>query len=354
MVPLCPRPLKTIRPTDGTALAGAVKSLHTFLTGADLPAAQTEAQADERATAILRRVAMLARVGLTPREGVACNPPLVGLLRKLQAALASVEVFPVLYGQAGPPPSSGGLGGYGGRSSYSSRGGGGGGGGVGGAAASSLSSGLSLLTHPLKLRLARHTGDSTLRDYSGNIVLIEPLATMTAIEEFLWPRVYRGPSGGSSAAAAAAAAAQAAAAAAQAAAAAAAAAAERKAGLLRSAAAAGAPGGTSSGRGSPKAAGAGAGAEGAGRSAGGGAGGGAAAAGSAAARSHPIPVAGDSNANRRVTRSQVGAGCSGAGAFRVCTQVGFLCGLRQCHYASDVPSVSCLRKFTSAGRSREG
>ena len=56
----------------------------------------------------------------------------------------------------------------------------------------SLSSSLAALSHPFKLRLSRQAGtNSSLRDYSGNVVLIEPLATIGAIVEFLWPRVHR-------------------------------------------------------------------------------------------------------------------------------------------------------------------
>ena len=56
---------------------------------------------------------------------------------------------------------------------------------------SSFSNGLAALTHPVKLRLSRAAGiDNTdLRDYSANVVLIEPLATMTAVEDFLAPRI---------------------------------------------------------------------------------------------------------------------------------------------------------------------
>ena len=58
-----------------------------------------------------------------------------------------------------------------------------------GSESGSLAQGLSALTQPLKLRLQRNTGEATLRDYSTNVVLIEPLATMTAVEDFLFPRV---------------------------------------------------------------------------------------------------------------------------------------------------------------------
>ena len=47
----------------------------------------------------------------------------------------------------------------------------------------SLQSGLAALAQPFKLRLCRAPGaPQSLRDYSTNVVLIEPLATMGAIE----------------------------------------------------------------------------------------------------------------------------------------------------------------------------
>ncbi|CAI0434917.1 unnamed protein product [Linum tenue] len=58
-----------------------------------------------------------------------------------------------------------------------------------------LSSGLSALTQPFKLRLCRAQGEKSLRDYSSNIVLIDPLASLASVEAFLWPRVDRGESG---------------------------------------------------------------------------------------------------------------------------------------------------------------
>jgi E3 ubiquitin-protein ligase TRIP12 len=61
---------------------------------------------------------------------------------------------------------------------------------------SSLTSGLAALTQPFKLRLCRAGHEHQLRDYSSNVVLIEPLATVAAVEEFLWLRVYRAPGSG--------------------------------------------------------------------------------------------------------------------------------------------------------------
>lgn len=56
----------------------------------------------------------------------------------------------------------------------------------------SVSSGLRQLAQPFKLRLRRASaeqGGSDLRDYSHHVVLIEPLATMASVQDFLWPRV---------------------------------------------------------------------------------------------------------------------------------------------------------------------
>ncbi|KAM1987118.1 hypothetical protein ACFX15_034426 [Malus domestica] len=89
------------------------------------------------------------------------------LVQKLQNALSSLERFPVVLSH----------------SSRSSTG------------SARLSSGLSALSQPFKLRLCRAQGEKTLRDYSSNVVLIDPLASLAAVEEFLWPRVQRGESG---------------------------------------------------------------------------------------------------------------------------------------------------------------
>ena len=56
-------------------------------------------------------------------------------------------------------------------------------------ASGDLTAGLKLLAQPLKLRLMRDAGDTSIGDYGGNVVLIEPLATMNAVHDFLWPKV---------------------------------------------------------------------------------------------------------------------------------------------------------------------
>ncbi|XWS62647.1 hypothetical protein CRYUN_Cryun06bG0028600 [Craigia yunnanensis] len=89
--------------------------------------------------------------------------PMTVLVQKLQNALSSLERFPVVL-------------------SHSSRLSGG---------SARLSYGLSALSQPFKLRLCRAQGEKSLRDYSSNVVLIDPLASLAAVEEFLWPRVQR-------------------------------------------------------------------------------------------------------------------------------------------------------------------
>ena len=65
-----------------------------------------------------------------------------------------------------------------------------------GAGAGAAGDGLSILARPFKLRLRRASGErAELKDYASNIILVEPLATLNAIEDFLYPRVHKPPSG---------------------------------------------------------------------------------------------------------------------------------------------------------------
>ncbi|KFK30462.1 hypothetical protein AALP_AA7G264200 [Arabis alpina] len=115
----------------------------------------------------LRRFKAFLEVALPYNGNEGKVPPMAVLIQKLQDALSSLERFPVVLSH--PSRSLSG--------------------------SARLSSGLSALAHPLKLRLCRAPGEKTLRDYSSNIVLIDPLASLAAVEEFLWPRVQRSESG---------------------------------------------------------------------------------------------------------------------------------------------------------------
>ncbi|KAL1362137.1 hypothetical protein HN51_010411 [Arachis hypogaea] len=115
----------------------------------------------------LTRFKLFIAVALPPSTHEGSVAPMTVLVQKLQNALSSLERFPVVLSH----------------SSRSSSG------------SARLSSGLSALSQPFKLRLCRAQGEKSLKDYSSNVVLIDPLACLAAIEEFLWPRIQRSESG---------------------------------------------------------------------------------------------------------------------------------------------------------------
>lgn len=95
--------------------------------------------------------------GVSSAEGAVGGSaePLRVLVSKLNEALSVRETFPVILSDA----------------------------------SGDLTAGLKLLAQPLKLRLTRDPSDTTIGDYGGNVVLIEPLATINAVHDFLWPKV---------------------------------------------------------------------------------------------------------------------------------------------------------------------
>ncbi|CAA6655990.1 unnamed protein product [Spirodela intermedia] len=114
----------------------------------------------------LKRFKSFIAIALPPDLNQGGEMPMTPLVQKLQSALSSLERFPVVLSHS--------------RSASGS---------------ARLSYGLSALSQPFKLRLCRAPGEKSLRDYSSNVVLIDPLASLAAIEEFLWPRIQRGESG---------------------------------------------------------------------------------------------------------------------------------------------------------------
>ncbi|PSS25983.1 E3 ubiquitin-protein like [Actinidia chinensis var. chinensis] len=115
----------------------------------------------------IRRYKAFIAVALPSTVDEGSATPMSILVQKLQNALSSLERFPVVLSHASRS-SSGNV---------------------------RPSSGLSALSQPFKLRLCRAQGEKSLRDYSSNIVLIDPLASLAAVEDFLWPRVQRSESG---------------------------------------------------------------------------------------------------------------------------------------------------------------
>ncbi|KAK5843890.1 E3 ubiquitin-protein ligase UPL3-like [Gossypium arboreum] len=111
----------------------------------------------------LKRFKLFISVALPSSVDERSIAPMVVLVQKLQNALSSVERFPVVLSHASR--SSGG--------------------------SARLSFGFSALSQPFKLRLCRAHGEKSLRDYSSSIVLIDPLASLATVEDFLWQRVQR-------------------------------------------------------------------------------------------------------------------------------------------------------------------
>eukprot|EP01018_Ginkgo_biloba_P019051 Gb_20277 [translate_table: standard] len=111
----------------------------------------------------LKRFKLFIELALPLKIEEGREAPMKILVYKLQNALASLERFPVILSHA-PRSTSGNA---------------------------SISAGLSALSQPFKLRLCRAQGEKTLRDYSSNVILIDPLANLAAVEEFLWPRIQR-------------------------------------------------------------------------------------------------------------------------------------------------------------------
>ncbi|KAI3774287.1 hypothetical protein L1987_48836 [Smallanthus sonchifolius] len=113
-----------------------------------------------------KRYTSFIQVALPLTVDAGKEAPMSNLVQKLQYALTSLERFPVVLSHSA-------------RSSTGN---------------ARLSSGLGALSQPFKLRLCRAHGEKSLRDYSSNVVLIDPLASLAAVEDFLWPRVQRSES----------------------------------------------------------------------------------------------------------------------------------------------------------------
>ncbi|PKI52859.1 hypothetical protein CRG98_026690 [Punica granatum] len=156
----------------GSGVVGAL--LNYFSCGHFSKERISEANISKLREQALKRYKSFINIALPSGAGERAVAPMTVLVQKLQNALSSLERFPVVL-------------------SHSSRSSG---------ASGRLSSGLGALSHPFKLRLCRVQGEKSIRDYSSNVVLIDPLATLTAVEDFLWPRVQRSELGQKSSASA--------------------------------------------------------------------------------------------------------------------------------------------------------
>mmetsp|Transcript_5126 Transcript_5126/g.18736 ORF Transcript_5126/g.18736 Transcript_5126/m.18736 type:complete len:1950 (-) Transcript_5126:161-6010(-) len=142
--------------------SGLAVFLCNFLTGGRFHPGAKSSLAADKAQLVETRLRSMAKVLY---EGTADGYSMEILLDRLQAALSSSEQFPLLLSYSQSQGSN--------------------------SLAAPAGSSLSALAQPFKLRLVRDFNDHSLRDYSTNVVLIEPLATAGAIEDFLWPRIRR-------------------------------------------------------------------------------------------------------------------------------------------------------------------
>jgi E3 ubiquitin-protein ligase TRIP12 len=112
-----------------------------------------------------RQAAGTGRLRALLRHGAAANVGARSLVRKLLDAVAATERLPAtsLSDRAGAASDSG---------------------------ASIAAASLAALARPFKLCLKKDAADRGVRDYSTNVVLVEPLASLSAVEEFLLPRVH--------------------------------------------------------------------------------------------------------------------------------------------------------------------
>ncbi|ACO64882.1 predicted protein [Micromonas commoda] len=155
--------LNTLDEGEGTSTfelieSGGVEALSSFLTGSDLP------KGDGWSDSISARLSAFVRAASTDLPPRAIS----SLTERLLEALAVTETLPMQL-SAGARA---------------------------GAGAGAAGDGLSILARPFKLRLRRASGErAELKDYASNIILVEPLATLNAIEDFLYPRVHKPPSG---------------------------------------------------------------------------------------------------------------------------------------------------------------
>ncbi|KAK4764814.1 hypothetical protein SAY86_025904 [Trapa natans] len=143
----------------GSGVVGAL--LNYFSCGHFSKERTAEASIPEFRQQALQRYKSFVGIALPSDSGEVAVAPMTILVQKLQNALSSLERFPVVLSHSSRTSASSGR----------------------------LSSGIGALFHPLKLRLCRAQGEKSIRDYSSNVVLIDPLATLAAVEDFLWPRI---------------------------------------------------------------------------------------------------------------------------------------------------------------------
>lgn len=147
--------------------SGVIASLlNYFSCGALSKQNMTDAESARVFHQALKRFKLFTRLALPVNAEDGKETPLTILIHKLQDALSSLERFPVILSHA-----------------RRLRGGN-----------ANILAGLSALSQPVKLRFCRAEGETSLQDYSSNMILIDSLANFAAVEEFIWPRIQIGDS----------------------------------------------------------------------------------------------------------------------------------------------------------------
>ena len=134
---------------------GVVESLLSYFSDVDV--SNEELPQEELRQKLLRRLHQFITIATCNEE---TKLHFTMLVRKIQNALSSLESFPVNLTQS---PS--------------------------GTSKPGNATGLSILAQPLKLRFLKLPTDMSLQDFPTSVVLINPLTTLSSLEEFLWPRV---------------------------------------------------------------------------------------------------------------------------------------------------------------------
>ncbi|XP_078448275.1 HECT ubiquitin protein ligase family protein KAK [Wolffia australiana] len=163
--------LNELQKSDGVSTfefigSGVVEALLNYLCGCFTREKKSGTDLSRLQQLAKERFKSFIAIALPQNLAVGSELLMTPLVQKLQSALSSLERFPVVLSHS--RSSSGGP---------------------------RLSYGLSALSQPFKLRLCRAPGEKSVRDYSSNVVLIDPLASLAAIEEFLWPRIQRSDAG---------------------------------------------------------------------------------------------------------------------------------------------------------------
>lgn len=141
--------------------SGIVKALVNYLSNGQYLRDHIELDSTSSSYVLEKRCEMLARLLLSSSDVPSQDLPLSILVRRLQSALSSLENFPVILSH-----------GFKHRNSYAT-----------------VPFGR-CISHPsLRVRFVRGDGETTICDFSEDLVTVDPFCSLDDIEEYLWPKV---------------------------------------------------------------------------------------------------------------------------------------------------------------------